>query len=226
MIINVHPASCRIILTLYSSTCSHSLLAWMEMPKHVHVQPLPVEPVKVASASVTCQFQLRPKWNLGRCSQVFFPQTASALNSPQSASCILEYFVFPLFTLMTLSSVFLAFLTSLPPSEWILLVYFLFVRIISSPASSSTIPFFFSCEVPILMVECGCASILKSDMQARLCVCACVCALFLSYAWAQFAYWLKELLEAQMCLHCESVNSCENPFFCFGSLFPSTSPSH
>lgn len=81
-----------------------------------------------------------------------------------------------------------------------LLVYLFFVSLISSPASC-TIPFFL-CEVPTLMIDSDCPSILKSNMQARMQVLfLCVCAIpFLSFASSQFAYWLKELLEVQISL--------------------------
>lgn len=82
------------------------------------------------------------------------------------------------------------------------------------------------------MIDWGYPSILKSNLQARMLVLfLCGCALpFLSYAWSQFGYWPKEVLEVQQCLYCESLNSSENLFlFCFfvlDSLSPSTSPSH
>lgn len=81
-----------------------------------------------------------------------------------------------------------------------ILVYLFFVSLISSPASC-TIPFFL-CEVPTLMIDSDCPSILKSNMQARMQVLfLCVCAIpFLSFASSQFAYWLKELLEVQISL--------------------------
>lgn len=81
-----------------------------------------------------------------------------------------------------------------------ILVCLFFVSLISSPASC-TIPFFL-CEVPTLMIDSDCPSILKSNMQARMQVLfLCVCAIpFLSFASSQFAYWLKELLEVQISL--------------------------
>lgn len=81
-----------------------------------------------------------------------------------------------------------------------ILVYLFFVSLISSPASC-TIPFFL-CEVPTLMIDSDCPSILKSNMQARMQVLFLwVCAIpFLSSASSQFAYWLKELLEVQISL--------------------------
>lgn len=88
-----------------------------------------------------------------------------------------------------------------------ILVYLFFVSLISSPASC-TIPFFL-CEVPTLMIDSDCPSILKSNMQARIQVLfLCVCAIpFLSLLHLNLlidwrSYWKSRYLS--VLLICES----------------------